>query len=135
MAPSENFHRTLRFLSVLLSLSYINCYINCMHQNCVLYQNLEKGISLWFLQVNTGGHMRQFLSIHYIYKQSKMTAFFSFAMWSTFVFFQQIAQKIHPPFRKIQVQFTENSSSFFWLKLKNLYIPIYFLKNLHIFQT
>ena len=93
MAPSENFHRTLRFLSVLLSLSYINCYINCMHQNCVLYQNLEKGISLWFLQVDTGSHMRQFLSIHYIYKQLKMTAFFLLQCDQRSCFFSKLLKK------------------------------------------
>lgn len=50
VAPSENFHRTLRFLSVLLYLSYITCYINCMHQNCIALKIRKRN----FLVVLTG---------------------------------------------------------------------------------
>ena len=135
MAPSENFHRTLRFLSVLLSLSYINCYINCMHQNCVLYQNLEKGISLWFLQVNTGGHMRQFLSINYIYKQSKMTAFFLLQCDQRSCFFSKLLKKYTRHFVKYKYSLQKIAPLFSDWNWK-IYISLYiFLKNLHIFQT
>ena len=102
-----------------------------MHQNCVLYQNLGKWVSLWFLQVDTGSHMRQFLSIHYIYKQSKKTVFFLLQCDQRSCFFSKLLKKCTRHFVKYKYSLQKIARLFFDWNWKILMIIILILLKLH----
>ena len=128
VVSSENSHIwkltfTFSWWAVVCKLSIaINHFVSYESEVCIISKNRKKGSpfdSYWCKQ-DTGGYIRQLLSIHCIHKQSKMTAVLPFFFCN--MPFNKSLKKYPCYFVKCNfiVYRKQFSSSFFWMKLKNL---------------